>query len=516
MPKDLDGVEHVEWKQVSDANNGAAPLAARSTLEQSYRRTPRPGEVAIRPFPFPYRAGLAISNDCDSMSVKSFWDWHGYVNGSAMTPYGQGLGLEVGDSFWPYAGDVLEGMEPALYFGNPYDDHVKPYPKWAKCLELAKLGWFDTLHSFGNWRVHQRPDLTSRRGRDQIERALDRMNKLGYRPRVLTNHSGSPSNLGVLWGYYQKSDDPSDSLYCYDLLKSFGFRYFWIDPCIQFEKFGEGLDYFDDAALKRAVRAYDFGPWLRRRVDGVTALIEMPHEADKLRDWLMMFFNRLIMPLPSGDGSPILAFKRHRGVDQPVESTFPVQVTERNLDDLQLRGGAVVIYQHFAIQGPLGRAPIFSKQHRLYSPSPALSTDSVHRFASIAERNRDGQLFVATVSRLLDWVHLSEHVKLSVEKGADRWVVTVAGVDCPAYGYRPVEARDLNGFSLLVPKQAPDVVVEISGRTLPLDLKRVADPVHDGFDVLYAPWQKLEWPDDLRPYGVSHLARGRGAVAAKI
>src|SRR4051794_32451951 len=63
-------------------------------------------EIFVRPYPFPFVAGLALSNDCDSQSIAAFEDWHGFVNGSGDTPYGAGLALEIGDSFWVWGGRV--------------------------------------------------------------------------------------------------------------------------------------------------------------------------------------------------------------------------------------------------------------------------------------------------------------------------------------------------------------------------------------------------------------------------
>ena len=56
-------------------------------------------QVALRKYPYPFKAALAISNDADGMSWAAFKDWRDFVNGSGETEYGTGLGLEVGDSF---------------------------------------------------------------------------------------------------------------------------------------------------------------------------------------------------------------------------------------------------------------------------------------------------------------------------------------------------------------------------------------------------------------------------------
>lgn len=461
----------------------------------------RPGRngVAVRSFPFPYRAGLAVSNDCDSQSLDCFFDWHQFVNGRETTRYGEGLGLEVGDSFWVYGGSV----EPHLLKGNPFDAAHSDGYALAQLVELGRAGWFDTLHSFGNWSLRfvppERKDDPSIHSREQIAKGLDLLDRLGLKPSVYVNHSGSPSNVGGPWGWYQKADDASHGLYSLDLLKEFGFRYFWLDSCTQLDKFGEDMDFGDEWHLRRALDRFRWFHWFRR-VDAERRPhpVAMPGTIEEQRELLVGMFNRLMFPVDAQDGSRIMAFKRYRDIDQPVGATFPMQVTAAKLDALERGRGSVVVYQHFGVFGPRGRSPAASRPHRSRSPIPALDEHSVATWRLIADRQRSGRLFVATTSRLLNWVWLRDALRFQTELGPERWTIQLEGVQCPVVGAREREPFERIGLAFTVPQNAPEVVViDEHNRTLPV--RRERDPVHEGTDAVYLPWQALEWPGGPLP-----------------
>jgi hypothetical protein len=468
-------------------------LLADLPLDRSGRYVPAPGTASVRPFPFPYRAGLAISNDCDSQSIDCLMDWHSFVNGSKPTRYGDGLGLEVGDSFWIYGGSI----EPALFKGNPFDASHEPGYALPQIVELGRLGWMDTLHSFGNWKerlapADAGPDFALY-SRDQIQKGLDRLDELGIKPFVFVNHSGSPSNVGSQWGWYQRLDEPGHGLCALDLVTSFGFRYFWLDPCTQLDKFGENLDFGDEWTLQRELDRFRWFHWFRQ-VDAERRPhpIAVPDDEEGRREFLVGIFNRLMFPVTAREGTPILAFKRYRDIDQPVGPTVPTQVTAAKLDRLEAFGGAVIVYQHFGVFGPRGRSPTVSKPYRKRSPDPALDEQTVGTWQMIADRQRSGRLFVATQGRLLEWVWMREALRFDLDQAADRWTIALTGTDCPVRGRRAVEASELNGLAFTVPSEAPEVRLVNDGRELPA--KRAPDPVHPGMDAVYLDWQPLEWP----------------------
>ena len=448
--------------------------------------------VSVRAYPYPYIAALSISNDLDSMLAECFESWHAFVNGRGPTADGDGLGLEVGDSFWiwTYKGPELLSLHLHYAHEQPVQDSLRS----GQIIELGRLGWLDTLHSMGNWPTEPGTLNAVDAHRDQAVYALDRLDSLGVKPSVYVNHSGSVSNVGGPWGDYQRADDPNHPFYCMDLLKAFGFKFFWPDACLNFEKFGDHLQYPTRHHFNRAIYKFPWPGWLRRsEEDGTVNYLDFGGDAEN-RHALASFFNRTLLRVKGRDGSPFLAFKRHRGFEQPIMSTFCDQVTDPDLDALEEMRGAVIVYQHFGRKGPRGRGVALSRKQRSFVTSPAFDEHVRGTLRSIAERFRAGRLWVALQSRLLNYLWLRETLRYWVARDDSKWIVIIEEIGCDATGRRPLEEADLNGLSFSVPSSAPEVVVAIQGRNATLPVRRAADPGWPGRDAVFMPWKQLEWP----------------------
>ncbi len=442
-------------------------------------------EIQVRPYPFPYSAAFALSNDCDSSSAAAFEDWHGFVNGSGETSYGRGLGLEIGDSYWAWLGGT-DGM--ALSLGFP-DEPLREPGGIERLVEVGRAGWLDTLHSLGNWRQDYKSFRHDLGTRADVERALQMLERKGLKPFVYVNHSFSPSNVAGPWGFYQKMDDPSHPMYAMDLLRGFGFRYFWPDYAQDVEKFGDHHSFESDAELRQAIKDYRQWKLIHRRLSLTEAsLIEFPLELAELRALHLAMFNRTIVRVPALDGEPMAAFKRYRGHWPADESSFHLQASAENLDSLERRGGSVIVYQHF---GVTRRGPEAVKQR---SAPPVLSDASVQAWRGIAERFRSGRLFVTTAGRLLDYLCLAERLTFEVAKESERWTIALPPLeDSREWSLRP-ESDLLNGLAFVVPADAPDILV-LDSRKRPLPFRRAPDPARPGRHALYRTWQRLEWPE---------------------
>lgn len=459
-----------------------ATLLADATIEEG-GTLERNTELYVRPYPFPFVAAFALSNDCDSSSMEAFEDWHGFVNGRGPTSYGDGLGLEIGDSFWVWlcgAGGL------ALSLGTA-DEPVREPAYVDRIAEIGRAGWFDTLHSLGNWRQDYKSFRHDLGTREQVERSLEMLAAKGLRPFVYVNHSYSPSNVSGPWGYYQKIDDPSHPMYAMDLLRQFGFRYFWPDYAQDVEKFGDHLSYKSDAELRQAIKDYRQWKLIHKRLNLTEArLIEFPLEHAELRALHLAMFNRTIVRVPAMDGLPMAAFKRYRGAWPADESSFHLQASTANLDQLEERGGAVLAYQHF---GVTRRGPDAVKQR---SVPPVLSENAVRAWRDIAHRSDTGRLFVTTAGRLLDYLTLAERLPFTVGKQSGRWTIALGALGNSAEWSLRSDAELLNGLAFVVPEDAPEILV-LDAAKKPLPLKRQQDPARPGRHAVYLPWQKLEW-----------------------
>jgi len=459
-----------------------ATLLSDATIEEG-GTLDRRAEVYIRPYPFPFIAAFALSNDCDSCSMEAFEDWHGFVNGPKSISYGEGLGLEVGDSFWIWQGGSL-GV--ALSMGSA-DEPVRELPFVDRVAEIGRAGWFDTLHSLGNWRQDYKSFRHDLGTREEVERGLEMLDAKGLKPFVYVNHSYSPSNVSGPWGFYQKMDDPAHPMYAMDLIRKFGFRYFWPDYAQDVEKFGDHLAYESDAELRQAIKDYRQWKLIYKRTSMTEAqAIDFPLELPELRALHLAMFNRSIVRVPALDGLPMAAFKRYRGTSAADESSFHLQASPENLDSLEQAGGAVIVYQHFGVTRD---GPDNAKRR---STPPVLSANSVGAWRDIARRADAGRLFVTTTGRLLDYLSLAERLTFTVEKSPQKWTIGLAALDNSAeWSLRPQNDL-LNGLAFVVPPDAPEIIVLDSNRKIQ-EFMRAEDPARPGRHALYRPWQKLEW-----------------------
>ena len=70
----------------------------------------RESPVALRKFPYPYKAGLAICSDIDNTeTLEELREIQKFLNTGVVTKMGEGVGLEVGNSFlfWEPPGEAI-------------------------------------------------------------------------------------------------------------------------------------------------------------------------------------------------------------------------------------------------------------------------------------------------------------------------------------------------------------------------------------------------------------------------
>lgn len=467
----------------------------------SYRRENARGragssEARLLRWPYPYRAALAVSNDTDGMSLAALADMHDFLNGTGETRYGRGLGLEVGNSFWIWN----EHGQLSLRHGMPAEPGLQPSPESEILAELGRAGWLDTLHGFGAW---SRP---WRLGRHEAEQGLALLTELRMKPTVYINHGGSSPlhggggshmthNIGGPWGWYQRGDVPDDPSYCLDLLREFGFQFFWADPCYELTRFGEDRTYRNQRSLDLDVAQHDFQRWFRRRPPGGKGEFQAAFsEIDQATTIALRqrFFNHLQFPVEMRDGCTVTLFKRFRGLSAPTSGNFAAQVPARLLDELEQAEAGVVIYQHFGIWRPLGADRIHGHEQR--SRPPVFDTHSTWIFREIARRQDAGRLFVTTTSRLLQFAWVRDNLVWSSETLEDgALVIALRNVRCPAEGPRWLAREMLDGVSFTVPRSCPDVRLEVTGMKEPPRLERHQFSIEPDLDVVVVPWRRLSY-----------------------
>jgi ubiquinone/menaquinone biosynthesis C-methylase UbiE len=441
---------------------------------------------SLRRYPYPYRCAMAIHNDTDMMNFAAFKDWHDFVNGTEITPYGEGLGLEIGDSYWIWSPERWF----SLYHEMPYKEKLEPSPETELISHLGKIGWLDTLHGFGDWREEWAIS------RDRILFALDRIQELGIKSTVYVNHGGNSNtaahNIGGPWAYYQSGDLPGHRAYCLDLLKQFGFKYFWTDVCFELTKFGEHLTFAKQSALDSAVSQHNFRKFFRICNKDVSPdLTKEERVALEQR-----FFNRTLIPTYGRDRSKFYAFKRYRGEYSPDSACFAHQVNSTNLNALETQQGSVIIYQHLGVWRPLGctKGDSMYGNGRQESRLPLLDENAVWAFRRLAERVKSGKLFLTTTGRLLDYLWVRDNLEYCTETQGDAYIIKIRGIECPVYGSVKVTEKMLQGITFKIPASWQNVHIEVEGLKSLQQVKRVPDPDDDLFHLLFIPWICLSYP----------------------
>jgi len=134
-----------------------------------------PSDVRLLPYPFPYRAMLAICSDLDETpNRETYRETMRFLNTVETTAMGPGVGLEVGNSIYFH-----EAQGQFSYWNT--DDAGRDMVR-----TLIHSGHIDCLHSYG----------LLAKTRAEAARALEELDRHGCRLRVWVDHASSPTNLG--------------------------------------------------------------------------------------------------------------------------------------------------------------------------------------------------------------------------------------------------------------------------------------------------------------------------------
>jgi hypothetical protein len=174
-------------------------------MRVQHAATAAPAAVSMRPWPYPYRAALAICSDLDETpTAADYFEMARFLNTNEQTRLGIGVNLEIGNS-------IYFDMPASQFSYWNGDDAAR-----AHLRALIQSGYVDCLHSFG--------DLAATRG--HAGRALDDLARHGCGLKVWIDHAVAPSNFGA--DIMQGSGDVVGSeVYHADLTMAFGIEYVW-------------------------------------------------------------------------------------------------------------------------------------------------------------------------------------------------------------------------------------------------------------------------------------------------
>lgn len=389
---------------------------------------------------------LAICSDLDETPDRRvYWESARFLNTTERTAMGDGVGLEVGNT---------------IYFDMP----ANQFAYWntddrgrAEVHALVRSGHIDCLHSFG--------DLATTRA--HAGRALEALDRHGCRLGVWIDHAVAPSNLGadIMRG---EGDLPGSPVYHADLTSAFGIRFVWrgrVTSVIGQDTPHSLAGVFDRdhpaGSLKTLTKE-----WTKRALGTFGSA-----------KYAMNAANRLLTPVRLRDGRPMQEFLRAdpswAGISRfDTADGLANVITTRFLDRLATRGGASIVYTH------LGKVTSATEP---FGPA----TRSALRL--LAERQRRGDILVATTQRLLDYQAMTRTIRLQSTTSADgQTQVEVSGSDLDT----PLTPATLAGLTVHV-AHPERVVLTAGGQGVPV----VVNPPDDGHGPsVSVPWTRLQFP----------------------
>jgi len=329
---------------------------------------------------------------------------------------GEGVGLEIGNSFYFYDKDG-----EFSYFSP--DKRAR-----GVITDLIRVGYIDCLHTYSD-------GATSR---DQMLRALDILHKADSKLDVWVNHHGSSSNLGRKFEYLFgecRGDDPSSNRYHADVTLDYGIRFAWVGATTRLI----GQSPANSPSSLTAV----FDPQYPLR-SSVNMLKEIRKRA--LGKWgderfIIHWLNQLTRAMQLEDGRKLHEFIRYCNhpisVSQGATSRgLSYVISRRVLERLKAVQGFMIVYTHLGKNSDCQQI---------------IAQETQAALRNLEREYRDGQIYVTTTSKLLNYCNASQCLVWSHQPEEGRIRITIHHLDDPVSGRVHPTARQLQGLSFYVP-----------------------------------------------------------------
>ena len=348
----------------------------------------------IRCWPYPYRAAVSLSNDVDFCSFEFFEAFMRYSNTTQVTPFGEGLGLEVTSSFFGFS---PPGRQFSYFDGLSPD--APPSSAAPRVAEYIRAGWIDANHAYGDF------DGVGGFARAHAERLHEEIDRLGGDIRVFINHGDENNRQCIGPGTdHHKGDVTGAPEYHADLMRP-GCPWYVTTS-------GHSIGHVDEMPPPTG-----FVParWPRFLLSGKAVF----------RDGE----GRLLLPYRLQDGRTVSAFMRLRGTgfNAPNLGALSYQVDLVDLEKLCRDEACAVLYQHWGVLHRAGRRCVPATVDEVSGRPEIMS--GLRRLAC---ESRAGRLWVAGLQRLLDYVLMIENTTVKRKKGAGEFeVVSAVPVERP-------------------------------------------------------------------------------------
>jgi hypothetical protein len=427
-------------------------------------------------FPYPYQAAVTVSSDIDNSSYNRFAAVHTLFCTSEVIRPGspswavlglsgespgydaaaggvRGLGLDLADSFWLFGDPIGMGMYRYDTQADRFNEDSSDGQSVRQAVqEWLRRGWVDAFHGFLNYR------------RDQVLPVLKDFYAWCERegvakPSVWVNHSmpvcltglcpdrfrpnrlvrlarqtarwligpmfgriRRPIRYALLW--YQ-GDNPGSPYYVNDVLAANGLRYVWL--CL-----GPGQDSF--------ANRIDLP---ERQLNGRPSILDVVTMDDGVR--YFQFSRCYGSQNARGEAWPGL-----RQTALTVDSS--VLFTAENFDHLCREEGTSILYTHWTAE-----------------PALPPGKDTLARFHLLRRYRDEGRIWVAPLSKVLEWTRLRTFLQYTAREEGGRLVISIEGTEDPVVGRQSLSPQECRGLTFRVPETTATVEIRVAGKTLPPD-----------------------------------------------
>ncbi|MBD3316655.1 MAG: hypothetical protein GF344_12770 [Chitinivibrionales bacterium] len=392
-------------------------------------REPNVASISLRKFPYPYRAGFALSSDIDLCDRKRFVELHRFLNSEA-----DGLGLPVADSFFGCAMGL-----PQLGYLMPDGETESPDAPFIR--EAIRSGLIDTLHTWGDF--NDTPVTVDRLKRIATG-LVARFECEGLKVPLWVNH-GSPENVQNLAPRQHPSyqgDDPRSPFRMTNLMRQMGISYFCPTEVVSWPL---------------SVGTYQ-NPFQAPARYGFNVLKNVAKVALGRAKLVLPSNNLFSICLPDSlqDGTRLWRVTRYRPpakvVLRPSRHSFRFSLSEEFIQEHVRSEGYVVLYTHLGL-------PLVQDSEGLF-PTPDRKA-----LESLAEKFYEGLIWVAPVAQLVKYFTTHKYLVWEPKRVGEKTVVHIQGVDDPIAGMRDADQASCCGITFYV-DHPENVSIVVAGRPL--------------------------------------------------
>ena len=411
--------------------------------------------VSLRNFPYPYRAGLALCSDIDQTdSVEEFLAIQKFLCTDQFTPWGEGLNLEIGNSFWFYD---FSGLSNFTIFDTAGNHNYLA----AEVIEdFIRAGYIDVLHTYGDFTTIDFKTVPA-------QRAAEYFREKGLSISTWVNHGGRDNTQCIGRMKYQLGDNPGSDEYHTYLFDSLGVKYvetFMVTHLISMENFASIKD------------------WLKKVYEFLLSIKVSIAEGSFNIDWN----NRLVNVFTLDDNRQVLRFRRFINRDGWIPRTgvdamyLTHQIGGENLDQLIEAEGYMIVYTQLGANTP-------------YSEWLPKKTRRVLR--GLAERSHEGKLFITTTTRLLDYYCARRFLDWKWRQTDEGYKIEINSIMIPTNPDHQTSIEDLMGLTFYTPNPEK---TEIFFQGELIDDVQLNPIDYTGRPSISIIWRWLQFPQEYR------------------